>query len=322
MKSNKKKLLSNKKINSIYNLKSLKKHTTKQKSMRRPKEFKFKQVGGDNYKDLDIARKNISIDKKRANSGSQQHRYREYTLWLLDLAELVFGTTKASKMVKTSMNHAKTTFRDKYYVDRFENTINSTLEQYTTNLINKHDNNIYYKGGGTKCMKSFIANVTETDTDDPGNLSNIKTDWRTKPTLEKYVIAYIYLLKNSEYTQTVLFDTDSKHILNTLIENLLTEHDTKWGLLSSSGSRRGHGGKTKSGIYNPYMGGDVFINQFDINSSKGENRGWTTTTSMSPFDGLSNPFKHILKTKAEHINNSLYVLYNKKFLKTQNIKIY
>ena len=40
MKSNKRRLMSNKKLHNIYNLKSLKKHRKKQKSFRKPKQFK------------------------------------------------------------------------------------------------------------------------------------------------------------------------------------------------------------------------------------------------------------------------------------------
>ena len=54
MKSNKRRLLSNKKLHNIYNLKSLKKHRIKQKSAHRPKQFKFKQSGG--YKTFRNAR--------------------------------------------------------------------------------------------------------------------------------------------------------------------------------------------------------------------------------------------------------------------------
>ena len=90
MKSNKRRLLSNKKLHNMYNLKSLKKHRIKQKSAHRPKQFKFKQSGG--YEDIQDALNHVPEDPKQIykfsfgkGKGKQQYRYHTYYRWLLNL---------------------------------------------------------------------------------------------------------------------------------------------------------------------------------------------------------------------------------------------
>ena len=141
MKSNKRRLLSNKKLHNIYNLKSLKKHRIKQKSAHRPKQFKFKQSGG--YEDIQDALNHVPEDANQIynyfttnGKRKQQHRYHTYYRWLLNFAKDVFEQKEADDMVS-----AKDQTRSSNVVTKFENQINRKLLYVYNNLRNEPDKN-------------------------------------------------------------------------------------------------------------------------------------------------------------------------------------
>jgi len=207
MKSNKRRLLSNKKLHNIYNLKSLKKHRIKQKSAHRPKQFKFKQSGG--YKSLEDARRVYkSSDEVYAYfnlSGAryQQYRYWEYFHWLLDFSEAVFGPQTTSNMLQE--NHA---LRSKDVVTKFEGEINDSLNH------GGNDDKI----SNEELENKYAIEYRNRTNNNNGYLWSMISNLETKYTEKKYI------KRDGKITESNILKPDMKsgHDVEQRLANILT----------------------------------------------------------------------------------------------------